>query len=171
MRSVLRYLGQAAVYGVIAVILGYFSVAPAYRHLPEEDSQVKISFAHGAKPKGECRRLTAAEIAELAPNMRRPTSCPRERLPLLLEFELDGNRMFSESLPPTGLAGDGPSRIYRTFPVAAGRHHVVVRMRDSDRTEGYDYEREAVVELVPRQIFVIGFKADTGNFVFVGAER
>ena len=44
-------------------------------------------------------------------------------------------------------------------------------MRDSDRTEGYDYEREAVVELVPRQIFVIGFKADTGNFVFVGAER
>ena len=115
-RSVLRYLGQAAVYGVIAVILGYFSVAPAYRHLPEEDSQVKISFAHGAKPKGECRRLTAAEIAELAPNMRRPTSCPRERLPLLLEFELDGNRMFSESLPPTGLAGDGPSRILPHIP-------------------------------------------------------
>jgi len=171
MRSVFRYIGQAAVYAVIAVILGYFSIAPAYRHLPEDDAQVKISFAHGAKPKGECRRLSAAEIAELAPNMRRPTSCPRERLPLLLEFELDGSKMFSESLPPTGLAGDGPSRIYRTFPVAAGRHHVIVRMRDTDRTEGFDYEREAVVELDRQQIFVIGFKADTGDFVFVGAER
>jgi hypothetical protein len=171
MRNIVRYIGQAAVYIVIAIILGYFSVAPAYRHLPEEAAQVKISFAHGAKPKGGCRRLTSAEIADLAPNMRRPTSCPRERLPLLLEFELDGNKMFSESLPPTGLAGDGPSRFYRTFPVAAGRHHVIVRMRDSARTDGYDYEREAVVELGPRQIFVIGFKADTGDFVFVGAEQ
>lgn len=171
MRDVLRYLGQAAVYGVVAVILGYFSVAPAYRYFAAESAQVKISFAYGAKPKGGCRRLTSAEIAELAPNMRRPTICPRERLPLLLEFELDGSKMISEWLPPTGVAGDGPSRVYRTFPVAAGRHHVIVRMRDTDRAEGFDYEREAVVELVPRQIFVIDFRADTGDFVFVGAEQ
>lgn len=171
MHNVFRYLGQAAIYVVIAGILGYFSVAPAYRHFPDDAAQVKISFAHGAKPKGECRRLTAAEIAELAPNMRRPLSCPRERLPLLLEFELDGSKMFSESLPPTGLAGDGPSRIYRTFPVPAGRHHVAVRMRDSNRDDGFDYERETSVELEPKQIFVIGFRGDTGSFVFVGDKQ
>jgi len=168
MPKAVRYLGQIVVYAAIAVLLGYFSTAPAYRHFPAELAQVKMSFAHGAKPKGECRRLTAEEIAELAPNMRRPMSCPRERLPVVVELDIDGDTMLSESLPPTGLAGDGPSRIYRIVPVEAGRHTVVARLRDTDRTDGFDYERRADIELEPNAIFVVDFRADLGGFIFDG---
>jgi hypothetical protein len=34
MTEVLRYAGQAAVYVLIAVFIGYFSNAPAYVHFP-----------------------------------------------------------------------------------------------------------------------------------------
>ncbi|MCP4329650.1 MAG: hypothetical protein GY791_14585 [Alphaproteobacteria bacterium] len=167
MPKILRYAGQAAVYLLIAVLFGYFSSAPSYVHFDPEAAMVKISFAHGAKTKGECHRRTADEIAELAPNMRRPFDCPRERLPVVIEIELDGELMLSETLPPTGLSGDGPSRLYRTLAVAPGAHHVVARLRDSDRADGFDYEREVTIELDPRQIFVIDFKSSAGGFVFI----
>jgi hypothetical protein len=166
MPKALRFAGQAVAYALIALLFGYFSAAPPYAHFAEDMAQVKISFAHGAEPAGGCRRLTAEEIAALPPNMRRPTSCSRERLPVVVEIELDGSTLVSEVLPPTGLAGDGPSRLYRILPVKPGTHRVVARLRDTDRTEGFDYEQEATIELAPRDIFVIDFRADLGGFVF-----
>jgi hypothetical protein len=168
MPRAVRYLGQALIYAVIAVLLGYFASAPSYQHFPGDTAEVKISIVHGAKPKGECRRLSAEELAKLAPNMRQPLVCPRERLPVTVELDVDGKMLVDATLPPTGLSGDGPSRLYRVIPVTPGRHHVVARLRDSSRTTGFDYEREAEIEIEPARIFVIDFKADAGGFVFGG---
>ncbi len=167
MLSFLKYGGQAVVYLLIAGLFGYFSSSPTYVHFDSSTAMVKISFAHGANPKGDCRRRTAEELAKLAPNMRRPLDCPRERLPVTVEFEIDGEVLVRETLPPSGLSGDGPSRLYRVFAIAPGEHHIVARLRDTDRADGFDYEREAIVDLVPKQIFVIDFKAGSGGFVFV----
>jgi hypothetical protein len=167
MPRALGYLGQAAAYALAAALLGYFSVAPAYQHFPSAMAQVKLSFAHGGKPKGECRKLSPEELKALPPNMRQPEICPRERLPVLVELSVDGDVILFESLPPTGLASDGPSRIYRKFTLEPGEHRIRARLRDSNRAEGFDYERDAMIKLSPQEILVIDFKADQGGFLFL----
>ncbi len=48
--------------------------------------------------------------------------------------------------------------VYRRFPVKAGRHRIEVRMRDSARTQGFDYEGAFDVTLAPARHFVIDFR-------------
>ena len=69
-------------------------------------------------------------------------------------------------LAPSGVADDGPARVYRTFRVASGRHDIVVELRDSARSSGYDHRREAVINLAPEQNFVIDFDPGAGGIVF-----
>ena len=165
MARTLRYAGQAVVYLAIAVLLGLFSRAPTYVHFPPDQAQIKFSIIHSAQRKEACRRRTAEEIAELAPNMRKPLDCPRERLPVWLEVTLDGEVLVEESLLPTGLSGDGPAKLYRGFTVSAEPHHLVIGMRDSARSEGFDYLFDGVVELAPEQKLVVDFRAETGGFI------
>jgi hypothetical protein len=127
---------------------------------------VLLTFVHGADRKAECRRLTSQEIEKLPPNMRRVQDCPRGRRPINVELDLDGRTVFRESLPPTGIAGDGPSRVYQRFVVPAGKYDIAVRMRDTPRVEGFDHTREEAVTLVPDQTFVIDFRPERGEFIF-----
>lgn len=166
MGNAMKYAGQALVYGAIMVMLGYFATQPAYRHFPEGYARITMTFSHGGKHKGGCRRRTAEEIAKLPPNMRRPFDCPRNRLPVYVQLQVDGYTVYEESLKPTGVQSDGPSRAYKGIKVAAGPHKIIARLRDSDRTEGYDYERDADVVLKPSQHLVIKFRAEAGGFVF-----
>ena len=164
MNQALKYLGQGAFYVAIAALIGYFANAPSYSRVPADHALIKLSFAHGAKQKGECRRRTREELAELAPNMRKAMDCPRERLPVVVEFDLDGKTVYSDVLPPTGLSGDGPARAYQRFVVPAGSHRLAARLRDSDRTEGFDYVEEAEVDLAEGQSLAIDFNAVSGGF-------
>jgi hypothetical protein len=162
-----QYLAQALAYALFAGFIGYFSTSPAYTQLDPRLALVKLSFSHAGQHRGECRRLTSEEIAALPPNMRRPLDCPRERLPVEVELLLDGKVLYHGVLPPSGLAKDGASTAYRKFPVPPGPHHLVARLRDSDRPVGYDYERQADVTLHPRQSFVIDFRPAQGGFLFM----
>jgi hypothetical protein len=165
MARALRYLGQAAVYLLIAILLGVFSDSPAYLTFPRNQALIKLSLVHSAQRKEPCRKLSAEELAELAPNMRKPISCARERLPLWLEVRLDEQLLFSESLPPAGLSKDGPARVYHPIPVAPGRHSLSLKMRDTARTEGYDYQLDTVVELEALQSLVVDFRPESGGFI------
>ena len=80
---------------------------------------------------------------------------------------LDGRVVTRELLPPAGLHGDGASAVYRRFAVKAGRHRLVAGLRDIERTEGFDYEGAAEVELAPGQNFVVDFRSETGGFIFM----
>lgn len=163
----LPLLGQVAAYVLFVAFLGVFSATPSYTYLEADQALIKLSFSHAAKRVGVCRRLSPEEIAALPPNMRRTEDCPRERLPLLVELELDGEVATRRLLPPAGLRQDGASAIYQRFPVTAGKHRIVVRLRDSPRKEGFDYERTVEVDLVPGQNFVIDFRAESGGFMFM----
>jgi hypothetical protein len=167
MARLFRYALQALVYAAIAVLLGWFSNMPTYRHFPADKALIKLSLVHAGAPRAECRQLTAAELAKLAPNMRRQQTCPRERVALWLEMRLDEAPLVAASLPPTGFAKDGPSRIYRRLAVAPGRHRLVLRLRDSAREQGYDYEFDGPIELVPGQSLAIGFQAESGGFLLM----
>lgn len=161
----LAWLGQAAVYGLLALGIGYCSSNPDLTRFPPDMALVRLSFAHGAERREPCRTRSPEELRELPPNMRRPQACSRERLPVLVELELDGEVLYRASLEPTGLAKDGPSRVYERFRVPAGRHQLTARLRDSRRAEGFDYERQVDVDLRPRQSLAIDFRSETGGFV------
>lgn len=155
---------QILAYAVFAAVLGYFATAPAYVHLDPEKALIKLSFSHAGKRKTECRRLSPEEIAKLAPNMRQALDCPRERVPLLVELFLDDELLYRDFLRPSGLARDGTSAAYEQFPAEPGSHHLVVRLRDTRRSEGFDWEFESDLHLVPQQNFVVDFRAEAGGF-------
>ena len=162
----LRLAGQFVVIAALFAAVATFADCPAYRQFPEGSAIVILTFVHGADRKAECRRLTPQEIAKLPPNMRRVQECPRGRRPIYIELDLGGRTAFRQSLLPTGIAGDGPSRVYQRFVVPAGQYDVAVRMRDTPRAEGFDHAREGAVTLVPDQTFVIDFRSERGGFVF-----
>lgn len=166
MTRALRYLGQGVVYALFATLLGYLSAYPVYDPFPPDHALVKLSLSYAGKPKGKCHRRTAEELAKLAPNMRRPFVCPRRRLPLLIELEMDGTVLYRDVLKPTGLTGDGPSRAYKRFVVPAGDHRFVAKLRDTDRNEGFDHVRDREVTLAPGQNLSIDFKGTTSGFTF-----
>jgi hypothetical protein len=166
MTAMLRLTGQFVVIVALFAAVSSLAAWPVYRQTPQGSAVVVLAFVHSAARKVECRRLTPQEIAKLPPNMRRVSDCPRERLPVYLEFDVGGRTVYRASLPPTGIAGDGPSRVYQRFVVPAGEHSVAVRMRDTARTAGFDHERVHVVSLVPDQMFVVDFRSASGEFVF-----
>jgi len=161
-----RYAGQAVAYAAFAALLGFFATAPAYNPIGPDAAMIKLSFTHVGQRKVECRRMSPEEIARLPPNMRLTLDCPRERLPVLIELDLDGKLLLRRELAASGLSHDRASSIYQKFVVPSGRHLVAVRLRDSARTEGFDYTRSTEVELKPRQNFVVDFHAETGSFSF-----
>jgi hypothetical protein len=161
-----RLVGQFIV--IVALFAGVAALSdwPTYGQIPNNSGVVMLTFVHGADRKGECRRLTSEEIAKLPPNMRRVQDCPRGRRPIYVELDIDGHGAYQASLPPTGIAGDGPSRVYQRFVLPAGRHELAVRMRDTARAEGFDHERRDSVELAPDQMFVIDYRPESGSFIF-----
>ncbi len=165
MTKLFKYAGQVVVFAIAAIFIGYFSTSPVYRSLPEGAAMIKLAFAHAGQRKEACRIRTDEEMAELAPNMRRREDCPRERLPLVVDFVMDGDVVHHEILQPTGLSRDLASDIYKKFPVPSGHHTLTLRLRDTARIEGYDYEQSFEIVLRPLQNLAIDFRADLGGFV------
>ncbi len=188
-KNILRYLGQAVFYGLFLAFIGYFSVAPAYVHFPPGMALIKASFSHAGQPKEPCHTRTAAELAQLPPNMRIAVQCGRERSPVLFELDLDGRLLYRALLPPAGLARDGVSTVYQRFAVPAGRHLLRARMQDdftggkigpppagpergsargeqNARVTDFNYTRTAEITLAPAQVFVVEFDTNAGGFVF-----
>ena len=162
----LRLAGQFIVIAALFAVVAAFSDWPAYRQFPRGSAIVMLTFVHGADRKAECRRLTPEEIQKLPPNMRRVQECPRGRRPIYVELDLGGKTVFRANLPPTGIAGDGPSKVYERFVVPAGNYDVAVRMRDTPRADGFDHERRGTVTLAADQTFVVDFRPESGEFVF-----
>ena len=162
----LRLAGQFAVILLLFAGVAALSDWPVYRQIPPGYGVVTMTFVHGAERVTECRRLTAQEIAKLPPNMRRVQDCPRGRRPVDVELDIDGRTAYRASLPPTGIAGDGPSRVYQRFVLPAGDYDLAVRMRDSGRSEGFDHKSTKHVALAPAQMLVIDFRPEAGEFVF-----
>ena len=159
-----QILGQVAAYAAFMAILGYFATLPAYTYVDPGAAVLTLSFGHAGANVSECRRLTPKEIAALPPNMRRLTDCPRARVPLLVELQLDDEILYRASLAPSGIASDGASSVHERFVLAPGHYRLSARLRDSRRTEGFDYEMAEDIELLPGQHLVVDFRADTGGF-------
>ncbi|OOG25162.1 hypothetical protein B1C78_07020 [Thioalkalivibrio denitrificans] len=165
MSNGMKFAGQVVAYAVFMALIGYLSTSPAYTHLADDKAMIKLSFAHYGKTVGECRERTPEELARLPPNMRTPMDCPRERSPITIELDLNGEPVFATVLRPSGLSRDGMAYIYEGFEVPAGRHELEVRMRDDVTTEGFDHVKTVQVELEPAHLLVIDFRAERNAFM------
>jgi hypothetical protein len=166
MHRLLQYAGQALFYMAFASAIGIFASWPAYNQLSAGSAQIKLAFNHSGVRAEDCHRLTAQELSKLPSNKRKPNDCSRERVPIAVQLMIDDIVLYDAELLPSGLSRDGQARAYKKFIVAPGRHVVLARLRDSKRTDGFDYERKFEGELVPGQNFTIDFKAEQGGFLF-----
>jgi len=162
-RGVLAWVGQIALYGLFALAIGVFSHWPTYHHLDADQALIKVSFLHTSKPVGDCRVLDADELARLPPNMRRPVVCPRERSPVTIEVDLDGEPFVRATAQPAGLSSDGAAALYRRLVVGAGERRIAVRLSDDVRAPDFTHRLDTTVTLVPAQVLVIDFDADGGG--------
>jgi hypothetical protein len=165
MREPLRWIGQAAFHAAVAAVVGLLAAWPSYSQFPDDKAQIKLSLSHGAQRVEACRRRTAEEIAKLDPRERRPNDCSRQRLPVHVQLVVDGELLYDAAIAPSGIAGDGPARVYRKLMVAPGQREIVARLRDSDRATGFDYETRAMVTLLPQQSLAVDFRSDIGGFI------
>jgi hypothetical protein len=162
-RTTRLILGTIATTAVIAGVAA-LSAWPSHRTIPEGTGVLKLSFSHGGER--SCRERTEAELAKLPPNMRRTEICARRRPPLYVELDLDGETVYRASLPSSGIAGDGPSRVYQRFVLPAGEYDVAIRLRDTTRAEGFEHTAERRISLAPEQSFAIDFRPVAGGFIF-----
>jgi hypothetical protein len=161
-----RHAGQAVLYGLFAAAIGYFSTSPVYTHLQPDEALLKVSFTHAAQRVGECRQRSDEELARLPPNMRIREDCPRERAPVRVEVDFDGQTRYIETLQPTGLSRDGAASVYRRFTVPAGEYRVAARL--SDRADGvFTHRAEQTIRLAPADILVVEFHGGAGGFRFL----
>jgi hypothetical protein len=166
MNSGLRIVLQVLAYTAFAAAIGYLSASPAYDYADAGQATIKLSLSHAANRVKPCVRLTPQQIAELAPNMRHTEECERQRLPLVVELEIDGAVRAYIEAPPSGLWNDGPASIYERFEVEPGAHTLTVRLRDTARSEGWDYMHTENVLLSAGRYFTVTFRAGTGGFSF-----
>lgn len=160
--GVTAWIGQGLLYALFALAIAVFSRWPTYHHLAPDEALIKVSFTHTGKPVGDCRPLSAAELARLPPNMRSPLKCPRERSPVTVELDVGGVPTLRREVAPSGLSRDGASAVYQRLQVRAGEQRIAVRLNDDVRHPGFAYQREATVQLAPAQILVIDFDAEQG---------
>jgi hypothetical protein len=164
--SILRYAVQVLTYAGFAVVIGYLSFWPQYQYAATDQAAVKLSLSHATQRVVPCVKLTPQEVAELPPNMRRTQSCERQRLPLVLQLDVDGERAYELEAVPSGVWEDGPASIYERFNLPAGVHTISVRMRDSAQVDTWDYTHTEDVILEAGRYLTITFKSENGGFKF-----
>lgn len=165
MNAVTRYAAQGVLYGAFVAAVGYFSSAPAYRHIAPDQALVRLSFSHAAQRTQPCHERTPEELAKLAPNMRAQRVCPRERGDVTVELEMDGKLLYRIVAAPSGLRKDGAATVYRRFVIGAGPHHFRARLAD-DAGGKFKYMAERSVEIGAGRALLIDFNAAAGGFVF-----
>ena len=158
MDKIPRYLGQAILYALFFVPLVYFTQAPTHQHLGPDTAILKIAVRHAGKIVGECTAVSAAQYANQAATVQRAEICPRNRSPLQLELLIDGDTLYSATVPASGLHDDGVSSMYRRFKLPAGPHRVQLLMNDDVSAEGYTWQLDQDIELQPAQVMVASFK-------------
>ncbi len=154
---------QIVAYAFFMGFIAYFSSAPMWKHTDPANATVKVSIRHPGKIVGECRDLSEAEMGNLSPNMKVLQECPRERSPVTLNIELDGETFFESIARPSGLQKDGVSTFYGRFSVPAGEHQIKAILKDDVHAGSADFEVLRTINLSSRQVLVIDFK---DGFIF-----
>ena len=159
-----RLVFQVINYSVFMAMVGYLSILPAHRHLEENQALVTLACGHAGQPVSPCVRFTPEQLAKMAPNMRKPAECPRERSPVTIELRLDDVVLAREVIEAPGLYNDQSIDVYRNFEVPAGNHSLSIQMNDDVNVTGPTWRYQQTVSLRPAQRMVVAFHPEQGGF-------
>lgn len=136
--------GQVVFYLIFLGFVGHHADQPVYHHLSAGEAEIRLAVRHSGQLLGECRELSDSAVKQLAPNMRNPLVCPRERSNVNVELALNGEVLFTDAIAPAGLHNDGISAIYRSFRVREGPANLRVRIDDDEVHAGFtdEFDRE-----------------------------
>jgi len=162
-----KWPAQVIAYLAFMVFIGYFSNMPSYRHLAPDMATIKLSLRHAGQIMGVCHQRTPEEMANLPANMRVQEVCPRERSPLILELELDGELALSRLLPARGVHSDGRASTYQRLSVPAGNQNITVRLKDHIDAEDFHYTATRTLYLPAGANLVIDFDEQARDFEFL----
>ena len=123
MHRTMRLLLQLIAFVAFAAFVGYLSTSPEYVYGSATKATVKLSLNHAANRVKPCVQLTPQEIAELAPNMRQTQACERERLPLTVELDIDGETRHSRRRAAVRLVERRPGVRVRALRRGPGTAH------------------------------------------------
>ncbi len=155
---------EIAMYAVFIAVIAALSAWPPYQLLDDDTAIVSLVFAHPGQRLGECRKISQEELNELAPNMRKPTDCPRERHAVRVELRSGANVLYRETVQPHGIWADGKASIYARIEVRSGRHEIFIGMNDSGGAVGFDHSSLAAIDLQPGRNLVIQFDEQAKQF-------
>jgi hypothetical protein len=161
----MKLVVQFMAYAVFAALVGLLSVWPRFQLLAPELAVVSLTISHAGQRVGECRRLTQEELNELPPNMRKPSDCPRERHPIMVELRANGDVIYRQTALPSGIWSDGKASIYQRLQMPVGEHSFFIGMNDSGG-EQFDYELRIRQKLSPGQNLIIDFDDQQQVFIF-----
>ena len=148
----------------LAIVLGavtwFFSNLP-YRTPHSPAPELVVSFNHhGAIV--DARKLTKDELAKRLPHMRAQVNVTRERVPVRLRVQVDGQTVHDSSYQSKGLSHDGPSMAVVRLPVTPGQHTVQVELADTADAEVWTRRWTETVAFQENHLRVVLFETKAG---------
>jgi hypothetical protein len=161
----LRVVVQVLAFAALLLPIAWLTTTPRYQPPASQAATIKLSLRHSGKLVGQCRQLSAEEPAQLPANMRAPQVCPRERSPVRVQLQVNGNLALDVSLQAKGLHKDGMAAFYRRITVPSGHVAIEVRMSDDASSQEFAYRTVYTDEVSPGRVLAIDFDARKGQFV------
>ncbi len=134
------------------LLIWYFSDSPAYSVIDEEDALLLFTMSHNGERLEPCIEPTIEEL-----KARNFIACKRERVPVIVELDIDGVKVLSKTYNPRGIRRDGPSYAYEKIRVTHGSHRISIKVRDS-REERFDYNFNQRIEFKEGRVVTIDFE-------------
>ena len=165
MGRVIRYLPGAVV--AVAVLLLIGAASQWTIDASGEDALVRLSWRIEPVRVETCRVLSEAELAEVPAHMRRAETCTGGAVDYELRLDVDGVRVTTDTIAPSGLRRDRPIYVYHDHPVEAGRRAVSVGfgpiIDDPAGDTIADHTWEGALDLAPREIGLLTLSADAAR--------
>jgi ferredoxin/coenzyme F420-reducing hydrogenase delta subunit len=150
---------------IISVGIAWLSQSPSIQLLPPGNAIVSLGFSHAGQRVAECRVLSQDDLNKLPPNMRKPSECPRERFPVEVQVEFDGQSRYHRSMDPSGRWKDGESVFYQRIQVPAGTTTIRVLMADQGTPGDWKFVFEQVLTLADADHVLVEFDHQQNDFL------
>lgn len=150
----------------IALAAGLGAMTFAFSDLPyrtphSSQPELVVSFNHSGAIL-EARKLTKEELDKRLPHMRAQVNVTRERVPVRLRVQVDGQTLLDQSYQPKGLSHDGPSMAVARLPMSSGPHEVRVELADTADPDQWTKQWSETVDFQESRNRVVLFDTKAG---------
>jgi len=158
--TVYQWGGQLLFYLCLFTLVGYFSDSPVYQYNDAESAELELAVRFSGTRLGVCETLTAADVAELAPNMKVALVCPREKSPLSLRLYVNEDLLLAERLLPSGIHGDGVIASYKRLVLEPGTWDLRIEVDSNNQESVLEHEFEQTIETHAADSWLLSFGDD-----------